>query len=295
VIEARILGLSCVVLAACGPEKFDVVARAAAEHDAGMSGQDDAEAGADSKECCSDAGVPADIADASGGSRNACAPGAETIELLTKAGRIYRVHAESGKLQERGVPTCLPEGDSRAAVDGSGRLWVWPADGFLRIIEADSLNCRRIEQKMPQPTALAFVYHPELQRELLYTLQAGELWEIDPATFASISRGKLEQPWLSGTADGRLVALSDRFGGVIEIGEVTTDAASYTPEWKVIPPPAVPFSGGTVQSNGFALIFGASLYRFRIGETNPQLVAPLFPEDPGIVAVAGPACALLPK
>lgn len=306
-IGARIVGLSCALLMACGPEKFDVVARSATKEDAGSTPQGDAGAGA--SECCSDAGGPAsDGADAGGpsadaggpsadagvGSLNACAAGSETFVLLTKEGRVYRVHAESGKLDERGVPACLLGGEIAAAIDGSGMLWAAPADGTLQLIDPDSLDCTPIALKM-RPTTMAFVYHPNLKRELLYALEAGELWVVDPESLIRGSRGKLDRSWLAGTADGRLVGLSDRSGGVIELGEVSTDTAVFTPEWKVVLPSSLPLSGAIGHANGFALIFGATLYRYRIGDPQAELVAQLFPENPGIVAVAGPACAALPK
>jgi hypothetical protein len=308
-IGVRTLGLSCVLLAACGPEKFDVVARAATKDDAGIAVKADAGV---SSECCdaggpaadgadavpaaegADAAVPAaDSADAGVGSPNACA-GSESFVLLTKEGRVYRVHAETGKLDERGVPACLLGGEIAAAVDSTGKLWAAPADGMLQLIEPDSLDCKPIALNM-LPTALAFVYHPDLKRELLYALEAGVLWVVDPVSLDRSPRGKLERSWLAGTADGRLVGLSDRSGGVIEIGVVSTDAGVFTPAWKLIPPSALPLSGAAAYANGFALIFGTSLYRYRIGDQDPQLIAQLFPENPGIVAAAGPACASLPK
>jgi hypothetical protein len=299
--------LGCLVLTACAPAD-DIVARPRAAQDAGKEDAgvraiaDASEPAADAgtapfmdaglpAECC-DAGPGADLVEGGVPGLHAC--GSDTFLLLTKAPFLYRVFAEDGKLDPRGAPPCLPPGDFAAAVDSDGKLWAMPGDGAARVIDPDSLDCTQVVLNL-RPQSIAFVYYPDSAEQRLYVLEQGVLLRVDTATLTSTPLGKLEPSRLAGTADGRLFAISDRSGGAIVVEEVDTSDASLAEGWKVGVPSSTPLSGAAMHAHSLSLLFGTALYRSELATDTPKAVAPLFGENPGIVAVAAPPCAMPAK
>lgn len=243
-------------------------------------------------ECCdAEAGTP----EAGISPLRACAEGGDAFLLLTKEPRLFRVYADTGKVDDRGVPECLPPGSIVGAVDTEGLLWAVPSDGALRVISPDTLDCKQLPLQL-KAEGMAFVYEPTLERARLYVSQAGKLSIVDPVSLAVSDTGvALAQGWLSGTADGALFAIEEPLGGAIAISQVDLGTTPATHGWKVAIPSTLPMSGAAVQRGGLSLLFGPELYRGSFEKDDLQLIGALSLQNPSVVAMGAPPCALLPK
>jgi hypothetical protein len=148
------------------------------------------------------------------------------------------------------------------------------------------------------PSAMTFVWDPEGVSEMLYGLVEGVLVVVHPATFVRTPIGKLaleDVRGLAGTGDGRLVAFAGDL--VVTIAYVALGDASLKSTWQIKSPEPTRgrFVGGVVTESGFDLVFGANVYTYDPVKGSLGRPTPLFPQDPGVIAVSAAPCTPGPK
>jgi streptogramin lyase len=304
------IGLYCALAAGC-ESGDDVVARLAGplSNDAGPSDVPDAsteapaccgdaaalpfDAGTEAPACCGDAATPPSPVSQAGVPEGvACVSDGTLMYLLSKTGALFRVRSEQGSIEPLGVPECLtPSGVFVAAVDLAGQLWVVPDDSIVRVIDPVSRVCKKLDLAI-KASAMAFLHDTNFQKSMLYAVEAGALYVIDPASRTRVPIGPLTGgptlKSLAGTAAGELFAFAQDGDSVVTIGRVDLGNASVNWQWKAPQPGA--FVGGVAWSDDFGLVFQSELYRLRTSSGETQLVAKLVTDDSGFFSVAPSPC-----
>ncbi|HKP60890.1 MAG TPA: hypothetical protein VJV78_29375 [Polyangiales bacterium] len=142
-----------------------------------------------------------------------CSPQASRVMVITKSGRLFALQPETGEVENLGIPSCLSYQGFSLAIDHNGAIWVQPNKGNMQVIDPVTLKCTERDIKV-EMAAMAFVYDPATEKELLYGMELDTLSVIDPKTLKETRLAKLDrtQPIIrsfTGTRDGQLLAVTD--------------------------------------------------------------------------------------
>jgi hypothetical protein len=224
-----------------------------------------------------------------------CGDTTSTVAVLTKAAELHTFDIASGKpLGPSGAVKCLALGASPIALDRTGLRWV-VSEGSLVVVEPAALDCKPLGIELAA-SAMAFVWDPKAEREMLYAIVDGVLVVLDPSSLARTPIGNValeDVRGLAGTADGRLLA----FAGdpLVTIAFISLKDGSVSPTWQTKNVDGTRFAGGVPTAKGFDLVFGARAWTFDPATGSIDLHQPLFTQDPGVIAVASSPCAMFGK
>ncbi len=151
-----------------------------------------------------------------------CDDSARGLLGVDDAGTLLRLSSDF-TATPLGQPHCA-RGMITGAIDQDGLVWASDGRTLWWIVSSNGL-C--IASALPwAPTAMAFVYHPETKRELLYALVDGALRVIEPASQVSQELGMLQADQLAGTPSGGLYAFSRPSADSISFARVDARTAS---------------------------------------------------------------------
>jgi hypothetical protein len=210
--------------------------------------------------------------------------------VLTKPNEIRRFDLLTQQIVGGGPVTCPIDVPGHIAVDSSGVVWT-TSDGKLAMLDPGSSACK----VMPTPlvaSALGFAWDANNQRDWLYAVVEDSLQKIDQFTGSLKPIGKMaltDVRGLVGTNEGTLYA----FAGdqTVTVAAVAIDDASVKLLGQVkSPAPTAGFVGGGPFEGRYGLFFGNEAYTFQAATLVLTLQTSVFPQDPGVLAVAAPPC-----
>jgi hypothetical protein len=219
-----------------------------------------------------------------------CSDGAEQLVAINKEGNIVRVQPEPFTLKDLGASSCTMSFPAASAVDRTGTLWLSTQTGGVASVEPGSLVCKLPEFEQSKISAMAFVFDPSQQQELLYLIADGILTAVDPTTLSRAPIGPLNAQVLTGTARGELYAIDELDETSLSIAYVNLGSGTKKPAWTVKRPNGWYFGGGTAHAGGFVLAFENEIYRFLPGDSSLRLLGSLPAGLGSVVTLASAIC-----